>query len=128
MKMKRMMAIAVLLMSSAAWGVKTPGLGPDDNGPLKVAQDIQSLRAIQQVKPVYPELARISHTEGSVTLQVSITKEGTVAKVEVVSGPALLTRAAQDAVKQWKYKPTIVNGQTMEVITQVRVNFTLGTK
>ena len=61
-------------------------------------------------------------------LQVSISKEGTVSKVEVVSGPALLTRAAQEAVKHWKYKPTIVNGQAMEVITLVRVNFSLNGK
>jgi protein TonB len=77
---------------------------------------------------VYPEQAPISRTEGSVQLQVSITREGAVSKVEVVSGPALLTRAAQDAVKQWKYKPTIVNGQAVEVITQVRVNFSIGGK
>jgi protein TonB len=125
MEMKKMMAIAVLLIAPSVWAAKTPGLGPEDSGPVKVAQDIQSLRAITTIKPVYPELAKMSRTEGSVTLQVSITKEGSVSKVEVMSGPPLLTRAAQDAVKQWKYKPTIVNGQPVEVITLVKVAFSL---
>ncbi|SRR6266404_7707245 len=104
---------------------KNPGLGPDDNGPLKVAEEIQKLRIVEQVKPTYPELAKISRTEGSVTLQLTINREGGVSKVEIVNGPALLTRAAQDAAKGWKYKPTIVNGQAMEVITQVHISFTM---
>jgi protein TonB len=104
---------------------KNPGLGPDDNGPLKVAEEIQKLRIVEQVKPIYPELAKISRTEGSVTLQLTINREGGVSKVEIVNGPALLTRAAQDAAKGWKYKPTIVNGQAMEVITQVHISFTM---
>jgi len=123
--MKKLMAIAILLAAPSVWAVKTPGLGADDSGPVKIAGDIQSLRAITQVKPVYPELAKMTHTEGAVMLQVSITKEGSVSKVEVLTGPPLLTRAAQEAVKQWKYKPTIINGQPVEVITNVRVAFTL---
>lgn len=123
-------AVAVLTMAMAipASAAKNPGFGADDNGPLKVAQEIQNLRIIDQVKPAYPELAKLSRTEGSVMLQVFISREGTVSKVEVVSGPPLLTRAAQDAVKQWKYKPTQVNGQAVEVVTQVQVKFSMGSK
>ena len=116
-----LIALAAPLALSAA--AKNPGLGPDDSGPLKVAGDVQSLRIIDQVKPVYPELAKLSRTEGTVTLHVLIGKDGRVEKVEIVSGPALLTRAASDAVKQWKYKPTIIGGQAVEVITSVPLAF-----
>lgn len=126
--MKNMIVVAAVLMSSAAWAVRMPGLGPDDNGPLHVAPDIQSLRIVTSAKPVYPELARLSRTEGAVVLNISISKDGTVSKVEIVSGPSLLTRSAQEAVRQWKYKPTIVNGQAVEVITQVRLNFSISAK
>jgi protein TonB len=126
--MKNMIVIAALLIAPAAWAVTTPVLGPDDSGPLHVAQDIQSLRLITQVKPVYPELARLSRTEGAVILQVNITRDGSVSKVEIMSGPSLLTRAAQEAVRQWKYKPTVVNGQAVEVVTQVRVAFSISGK
>jgi TonB family protein len=118
-----MLVLAAPLALSAAG--RNPGLGPDDSGPLKVATEIQNLRLVEQVKPTYPELAKLSRTEGTVVLQILITKDGKVSKVEIVSGPPLLTRAAQDAVKNWKYKPTIVNGQEVEVSTQVKVQFNM---
>ena len=123
---QRSAVLAVFLLAPLTWAAgRNPGSGPDDNGPLKVGQEIQSLRLIEQVKPTYPELAKLSRTEGAVMLQVSINKEGTVSKCEIVSGAPLLTRAAQDAVKRWKYKPTVINGSPVEVITQVRVVFNL---
>ncbi len=109
-------------LAMAAAGIN-PGLGAESSGPLKVAGEVQMLRIVDQVKPVYPDLAKLSRTEGTVVLQVLINKDGGVTKVEITSGPALLTRAASDAVKQWKYKPTIVNGQAVEVITSVSVQF-----
>jgi protein TonB len=121
--------IGALLLSAPIWAANTnPGLGPDDRGPIHVAQEIQDLRLIDKVKPVYPELAKLSRTEGAVTLQVAISKEGSVTKVDVVNGPALLTRAAQEAVKQWKYKPTVVNGQAVDVVTTVRIVFSINVK
>ena len=117
--------LLVLAAPLALAAARNPGLGSEDSGPLRVADDIQSLRIIEQIKPVYPELAKISRTEGAVVLQVLINKEGTVVKTEIVSGPALLTRAAQEAVKQWKYKPTIVSGQAVEVITRIKLQFNL---
>jgi protein TonB len=125
MKKTNILGLLFVLAAPLAFAAaaKNPGLGPDDSGPLKVAGDIQSLRIIEQVKPVYPELAKLSRTEGTVTLQILIGKDGKVAKVDIVSGPALLTRAASDAVKQWKYKPTIVGGQAVEVSTPVTLQF-----
>ncbi len=115
----------VLAAPLAVSAARNPGLGPDDSGPLKVAQEIQGLKITEQPKPAYPELARLSRTEGAVVLQVLIARDGKVSKIEIVSGPALLTRAAQEAVKQWKYRPTIVNGQEVEVSTQVKVQFSM---
>ena len=129
MKNVRNMMVAVAVLAAAlavpASAAKNPGFGADDSGPLKVAQEIQNLRIVEQVEPAYPELAKLSHTEGAVMLHAFIGRDGNVAKVDVISGPPLLTRAAQDAVKQWKYKPTQVNGQSVEVTTQVRVQFTM---
>jgi len=129
MNMKTTKTLALMLVLAAplalAAGKANPGLSTDDSGPIRVADDVQNLRVIEQVKPVYPELAKLSHTEGAVTLQILINKEGTVTKTEIVSGPALLTRAAQEAVKQWKYKPTIVAGQPVEVITRIKLQFNL---
>jgi protein TonB len=116
-----LLVLAAPLALSAAG--RNPGLGADESGPLKVATDIQSLRIIDQVKPNYPELAKLSRTEGVVAMNILIGKDGKVNKVDIVSGPPLLTRAAQEAVKQWKYKPTIVNGGPVEVITEVTVQF-----
>ena len=82
---------APLTLSAAG---RNPGLGPDDSGPLKVGSDIQSLRLVDQVKPAYPELAKISRTEGTVALNVLIGKDGKVTKVDIISGPAQIGRAS----------------------------------
>jgi protein TonB len=114
-----------LTLSAATPAAPSAVLGADDNGPLKVGQDVQQLKLVDQVKPVYPPLAKLSKAEGAVMLQVTVARDGSVAKADVISGHALLTRAAADAVKQWKYRPTVVNGQPVEVVTTVRIAFTL---
>ena len=68
-------------------------------------------RVIFRVEPVYPPLAITSRVQGPVMLQVTVNELGIVESVEVVSGHALLVRAAVEAVKQWRYKPTILNGE-----------------
>lgn len=81
---------------------------------------------IHQVRPIYPEAARITHTQGSVQLAAVIAQDGAIKDVRVLSGPALLVKAAAEAVLQWRYRPYILNGQPVEVETQITVNFTLG--
>ena len=80
---------------------------------------------VSRVAPVYPPIAKEAHVQGIVTLKVLIAKDGTVKEVSVVSGPAMLTQAAADAVKQWIYQPTLLNGQPVETLTNAEVNFTL---
>ena len=64
--------------------------------------------------------------QGTVILEATISKEGTIEDLKVISGHPLLTGAAIDAVKQWRYKPTLLNGEAVEVTTTITVNFSLG--
>jgi TonB family protein len=87
-----------------------------------VAQGLLSNR----VSPVYPAVARAARVQGIVILQALIGKDGQVKELSVVSGPPLLQSAAIDAVKQWVYRPYLLNGDPVEVMTTVNVVFTLG--
>ena len=80
---------------------------------------------IYQVKPVYPQIAKLTRTQGVVVLEAVISKDGTIDSLRVISGHQLLTQAALDAVRQWKYRPTMLNSEPVEVITTVTVTFTL---
>jgi protein TonB len=80
---------------------------------------------IRQFQPVYPKLAIISHTEGTVLLTAVIDTQGRVTQLRTLSGHPLLIAAAVNAVQEWRYKPYILNGQPVEVETQVSVVFTL---
>jgi protein TonB len=80
---------------------------------------------IHDVKPQYPPQARQARIEGTVVLLAVIGKDGSVRDVQVKSGSPLLAQAAIEAVKQWRYKPYLLNGQPVEVDTQITINFTL---
>jgi len=83
---------------------------------------------VSKVAPSYPPDARAARIQGSVVLGVIIGKDGNVQHVRVISGDPMLAPAAIDAVKQWKYRPYILNGDPIEVDTQITVNFTLSQK
>ncbi|HEY1802225.1 MAG TPA: TonB family protein [Terriglobales bacterium] len=91
-----------------------------------VSQGVMEGSLIQKIQPVYPHLALVTHTEGSVMLQAVISREGIIENLQVVSGSPYLSRAAVDAVRQWRYRPYRLNGEPVEVETQIVVNFTLG--
>jgi protein TonB len=78
------------------------------------------------VDPIYPELAKRARVESMVILEVNVDEEGNVANVRVVRGHPLLDAAATEAVKQWKYSPTLLNGEPVPVIATVTVIFKLG--
>jgi protein TonB len=79
---------------------------------------------ISKVSPPYPPDARAARIQGSVVMAVVIGKDGNVQEVSLVSGHPMLAPAAIDAVKQWKYRPYVLNGKPVEVDTQITVNFT----
>jgi len=81
---------------------------------------------IRRVEPQYPAIARQIRLEGTVVLKAVISREGNIDQLEVASGPGLLALAAKDAVRQWKYRPYLLNGRPVEVETQITVNFVLG--
>jgi protein TonB len=94
-------------------------------GPVKVSGKQQQNMIVKMVKPVYPPEAKEAGVEGTVKLRVTISEQGKVAHLETISGHQLLTPAAVEAVKQWEYRPTILNGEPVSVLTDVDVNFTL---
>lgn len=80
---------------------------------------------VKKVAPVYPPIAKIAGVQGTVLLHAMIAEDGTVESLDVISGPPLLQSAAINAVKQWIYKPYVVNGVARRVDTKVTVNFVL---
>ncbi|MGA2267481.1 MAG: M56 family metallopeptidase [Bryobacteraceae bacterium] len=96
-----------------------------DTKRLTIGGNVQQTKLVSQVRPVYPPEAKQAHIQGVVKLRALIGKDGAVQNLEVISGHPLLVQAALDAVKQWVYQPTLLNGEPVEVVTQIDVNFTL---
>jgi protein TonB len=92
---------------------------------IRVSSGVTQGLVVHRVEPTYPPIAKAAHVQGTVILAAVIGKDGTIQNLHVVSGHPLLQGAAMDAVKQWKYRPYILNGEPVEVDTQVVVNFTL---
>jgi protein TonB len=90
---------------------------------LRVSSGVADGLKIHDVQPAYPQMARIAHIQGDVTLQATISKSGVIENLHAVSGHPILIQAAMDAVRQWKYKPYILNGEPVEVETTVTVKF-----
>lgn len=93
--------------------------------PQRVGGDVQEAKLVKKVIPVYPALARQVRVSGTVELIGVIAKDGTIQQLQVVSGHPLLVKAALDAVRQWVYRPTLLNGQAVEVIAPISVHFSL---
>jgi len=93
---------------------------------IRVGGNVQSASLIRQVTPLYPPIAKTAHISGTVVLHAVIAKDGTIEELTYVSGPQLLMKNAMDAVKQWRYRPTLLNGEPVEVDTTISVVFTLG--
>jgi len=92
---------------------------------LNVSQGVSQGLLLKKVQPAYPANALRLRLEGAVQLMATISKNGEISAVKVLSGEPQLARAAADAVKQWKYKPYLLNGAPVEIQTQVTVNFKL---
>ncbi|MBZ5555028.1 MAG: energy transducer TonB [Acidobacteriia bacterium] len=113
------------------WPAPAPPPPAPRTEPLKpiripVSGGVQQAKLIYAPIPVYPLLAKQNHIQGAVVLEAIISKDGTIQDVQVESGHPFLVPAAIEAVKQWRYRPTLLNGQPVEVITTITVNFKLG--
>ena len=92
---------------------------------VRVSLGVSQGLLIKKVQPNYPPLARQARIQGTVLLQAEISKDGTIENLRLISGHPMLAPAAIEAVKQWRYKPYMLNGEPVAVETQVQVNFTL---
>ena len=92
---------------------------------LNVAGAVQAAKITRQVVPAYPAVAKAARVQGTVHFRALIGADGTVKALTTLGGPLPLAQAAADAVKQWRYQPTIVDGKPVEVTTQIDVAFTL---
>jgi protein TonB len=106
-------------------------MGGASNAPTPVLQTVNVSQGISRgllvktVQPNYPSVALRMRVEGPVELMATITKSGDISAVKILSGDTNLAHAAADAVKQWKYKPYLLNGEPVEIQTQVTVIFKL---
>ncbi len=94
-------------------------------GGVRVDPAEQQKRLVRDVRPTYPEVARDAGIEGTVSMNVLIGKEGRVEQVKVISGEQVLREAAMDAVRQWRYKPLLLHGEPVSVVTVINLEFRL---
>jgi protein TonB len=113
------------LLSGVATVAPPPPPRPVKRDPIRVGGNVQESKLIRRVEPAYPELAKRARVQGKVVLVVTVDEEGNVTDIRVTSGHPLLDEAALSAVKQWKYSPTLLNGEPVPVIANVTVFFNL---
>ena len=92
---------------------------------IRVGENVQAASLLHQVVPEYPPEAKAAHITGTVVLHAIVGRDGAVQNLEFVSGPPELQKAAMDAVAQWRYRPTLLNGQPIEVDTKISIVFAL---
>lgn len=92
---------------------------------IHVGGQVESAKAIFRPNPEYPPLAKMARIQGTVRLEAVISRDGTIQDLKVISGHPLLVKSAMDAVSRWRYQPTLLNGEPVEVATEIDVNFTL---
>jgi periplasmic protein TonB len=90
---------------------------------LRISSGVAEGNVINKVEPPYPQMAKIAHVQGDVVLQATISKGGIIENLRAVSGHPILIQAAMDAVRQWRYKPYLLNGEPVEVETTITVKF-----
>jgi periplasmic protein TonB len=98
---------------------------PEHKSPLLRSEGVMAAALIYKVQPQYPAIARTMHLAGTVYLRAIIATDGTVRQLEVISGNPILANPALQAVRQWRYQPTRLNGEPVEVETLITVNFVL---
>jgi TonB family protein len=125
--------LTLLSASTFAQEQETPSRPPEVGPLLKPAPQRIRLGAnaaaaalVHQVTPKYPKDAKAAHICGTVLLHAIIAKDGAVQQLEYISGPRLLSKSAMDAVRQWHYRPMLLDGQRIEVDTKISVVYTLG--
>ena len=94
-------------------------------GSVRVSQGVSQGLLVKKVSPTYPPMALQLRKQGAVDLLASVNREGTITGVKVLNGDSVLARSAVEAVRQWKYRPYLLNGEPVEIETQITINFRL---
>jgi protein TonB len=110
-------------LASSTGGVNVTAAAPKV---VRISSGAALANKISGADPVYPAIARSAHITGTVVLQATISKQGTISDLKVISGPPLLANAALEAVRTWRFKPTILNGEPVEASTIINANFNFG--
>jgi protein TonB len=113
------------VLSGVLGGAATPPALPPPTEPVRVGGNVKPPKIVHIEQPHYPPTAKRARIEGVVVIEAVVTADGTVDKVKVISGPQQLVDAAVEAIKQWKYEPTFLNGQAVPVILTARIDFSL---
>ncbi len=95
--------------------------------PVRISRIMEG-NVVRRIEPMYPALARQARIQGTVVLSAVISREGTIQHLQAINGQPMLQQAAIEAVRQWRYRPYLLNGEPVEVETQITVNFTLGSR
>jgi protein TonB len=111
---------------ASAIPVPVPPRVPLAAHPVRIGGEVQQANLIVQIKPQYPILAKQAGIQGAVVLEAVISRGGTIVNLKVISGHPFLIQGALEAVRQWRYKPTLLNNEPVEVLTTITVNFGLG--
>lgn len=119
------MSLRFEIPAPAAIATPIPSGHQQPNGPIRVSSGILAGQIVSKVAPVYPQEAKDQGIQGTVVLHAIIDKDGTVKELAVVSGPEQLQASAIEAVRQWVYKPYLLNGEPVEVDTAITVNYSL---
>src|SRR5204863_20171 len=135
--MKNIYLIVILFTCLSSTLAQQPDIGQPSQTPppkvappqrIRVSAGVAESNLLQKVDPVYPPMAKIANISVDVALQVIIGKDGTVLNVRALNGHPILIQAAMDAVRQWKYRPYLLNEEPVEVETTVIVRFHMDEK
>jgi protein TonB len=113
------------VLSAATSAPPPPPPKPATPKRIRVGGPGEGAKLIFKPTPDYPPLAKMARIQGTVRLEAIISKDGTIQELKLVSGHPLLVKAAEEAVQRWRYQPTLLNGEPVEVVTEIEVNFTL---
>jgi protein TonB len=109
----------------AAASTAALGAAPPPAAPVRVGGDIKRPEIVKKVDPIYPPIAKAARVAGMVIIEAIIARDGTIKNAKVIRSVPMLDQAALDAVNQWRYTPTLLNNQPVEVIMSVNVTFAI---
>jgi len=99
---------------------------PAPKGPISISTGVAAGQLLRPIQPIYPAIAKAARMEGTVVIEATISRQGTIENLQVLEGPPMLRQAAIDAVAAAKYRPFLLNGEPVEVQTSIHVVFSLG--